>query len=44
MLNEQDFSKISKKLTDDTDDEYKEALRKHVIFISLLVSTFSFSK
>lgn len=31
MLSEQDFQKISLKLSDDTDNEYKEALRKHVI-------------
>ena len=31
LLSEQDFQKISLKLSDDTDNEYKEALRKHVI-------------
>lgn len=31
LLSEQEFQKISLKLSDDTDNEYKEALRKHVI-------------
>jgi hypothetical protein len=30
LLSESDFQKATNKLLDDTDNEYKEALRKHV--------------
>lgn len=32
LLSESDFQKINNKLIDDTDNEYKEALRKHVLY------------